>query len=55
MIYNQIQGNGISRKYRICEKGRAKSLQEAAMFLASVAAMFIHALLTWIPTKGCFM
>ena len=33
MICNKIQDNGISRKYRICEKGRARSLREAAMFL----------------------
>ena len=34
MICNKIQDNGTSRKYRICENGRAKSLQEATMFHA---------------------
>ena len=34
MICNKIQNKEISRKYRICEKGRVKSLVEATMFLA---------------------
>ena len=34
VICDKIQNNDISRKYRICEKGRAESLREAAMFLA---------------------
>ena len=34
VICDKIKNNGISRKYRICEKGRAESLREAAMFLA---------------------
>ena len=34
MICNKIQHNRISRKYRICEKGRAKNVQEATIFLA---------------------
>ena len=34
VICNKIQENGISRIYRICGKGCAKSLRENAMFLA---------------------
>ena len=52
MISSKIQENEIWRKYRICEKDRAKSLQSLLCFLL---IMFIHALLTWIPKKRCLV
>ena len=47
VICNKIQANGIFRKYRIFEKGCAKSIREVAMFLAdhvytSIANIYYH-------------